>query len=375
VRDVFEPYLAIFLTAERQFDPSQVGIALAVGNIAGILAQTPIGGVVDATKHKRLLIAIAAMVIAIGYLLIINASAFPLVLVAQAGIGIAAVTVIPSVAAISLGLVGEAGLNQRIGRNEAFNRSGNAATAVIAGILARLTGLAWIFYLLILLCIATIMLVFQIRDRDIDNQAARANNGGGSSSNLTVIDLLRDRPLLIFSLSVFLFYVANAAVLPILSQQLTGGQSNASTGFISAYIAVSQFTTIPVAAWAGEAADSWGRKPLLLIAFVATTLRAFIYGLNANPWFALVVQTLDGLASGILAVSIAIVVADLTKGTGRFNLAQGGIYTTIGVGAALSNLAIGFLAKTAGFSTAFFTLSAFGAIGTLWLWFAMPETK
>lgn len=70
-----------------------------------------------------------------------------------------------------------------------------------------------------------------------------------------------------------------------------------------------------------------------------------------------------------------VVIADLTKGTERFNLAQGVIYTTIGIGAALSNLAIGFLVKTAGFSVGFFTLSAVAAIGLIWLGLAMPETR
>jgi MFS family permease len=372
VRDVFEPYLAIFLTA-RQFDPAQVGIALAIGNLAGILAQTPIGAVVDTTKHKRLLIAISAVVIALGYLLIINLSAFPVVLFAQAGIGVAAVTIIPTVSAISLGLVGQQRLTARIGRNEAFNRGGNAATAIGAGILAQITGLAWIFYLLIFLCIATIWWVFQIRDRDIDNKTARAGNASGGNQS-TIGDLLGDRALLTFSLVVFLFYAANAAILPLLSQKL-GSQANAPSGWISAFIVIAQVTTMPVAAWAGTAVDGWGRKPLLLLAFGATTIRAFLYGVNTDPWFVVWVQILDGLAAGIFVVAIVVVVADLTKGTGRFNLAQGGIYTTIGLGAAVSNLAIGFLAKTAGFSTAFFTLAAIASIGTLWLWLAMPETK
>jgi MFS family permease len=373
VRDVFEPYLAIFLTAERQFDPAQVGIALAIGNIAGILAQTPIGSVVDGTKRKRMLIAIASAAIALGYLLIINVSVLPAVLLAQASIGVAAVTITPAVSAISLGLVGQNRLTARIGRNEAWNRAGNAATASVAGILSQITGLAWIFYLLILLCIATIILVFQIRDRDIDNQVARSSNTDNRNQS-TIGDLLSDRPLLTFSLVVLLFYAANAAILPLLSQQL-GTQANAPSGFISAVITVAQLTTIPVAAWAGTAADSWGRKPLLMLAFIATTVRALLYGFNTDPWFVVWVQILDGLAAGIFAVAIVVVVADLTKGSGRFNLAQGGIYTTIGFGAALSNLTIGWLAKTAGFATAFFTLAAIGLIGTLWLWVAMPETK
>ena len=385
VRDVFEPYLVVFLATERHWNPAQVGFAIAITNVAGILTQTPIGAVVDASKHKRLLIAIAALAIAASYLMIVHAQAFPAVIAAQVSIGVAAVTIIPAVSAISLGLVGPDRLNQRIGRNEAFNRGGNAVTAVAAGVLAQLIGLVWVFYLLVLLCLITVILVFRIQSRNIDNKVARsdnasadddsANNPEQSQPRTTVKDLLHDRPLLIFSLSVFLFYAANAALLPLLSQQLTGGQSSMPSAFISACVAISQFTMIPVAAWAGKSADRWGRKPLLLIAFAATTLRAFLYGLNANPWFVVGVQSLDGLASGIFAVLLVVVVADLTKGTGRFNLAQGAIYTTIGLGAALSNLAIGFLVKAAGFSTGFFTLSAISATGMIWFWLTMPETK
>jgi predicted MFS family arabinose efflux permease len=167
--------------------------------------------------------------------LTINISALPAVLVAQAGIGVAAVTIIPAVSAISLGLVGQDRLTERIGRNEAFNRAGNAATAIVASILSQITGLAWIFYLLILLCIATMILVFQIRDRDIDNQAARSSsNADPNRSQTTIGSLLSDRALLTFGLVVFLFYAANASLLPLLSQQL-GSQANAPSGFISAF--------------------------------------------------------------------------------------------------------------------------------------------
>lgn len=381
VRDVFEPYLAVFLATSYQWNPSQIGLILSTTNIAGILTQTPIGAVVDASHRKRLLIAIASFAIAISYLIIVHVPAFPAVLVAQAMIGVAAVTIIPAISAISLGLVGPDRLERRVGRNEAFNRAGNAVTAVFAGVLGQLIGLQWIFYLLVLLCLVTILLVFRIRHQEIDNTVARsdqpssANDTEQGRARATANDLLQNRPLLIFGLSVFLFYVANAALLPLVAQKLTGGQSNTPSAFLSACIAVSQFMTIPIAAWSGTMADRWGRKPLLGLAFVAVTLRALFYSLTDNPWLIVGIQTLDGVASGIFAVLIVVVVADLTQGTGRFNLVQGAIYTIIGIGAALSNLGSGFLVKTAGFSAGFFTLASIAAIGLIWLWSAMPETK
>ena len=132
---------------------------------------------------------------------------------------------------------------------------------------------------------------------------------------------------------------------------------------------------ILVAGWAGTAANSWGRKPLLLIAFAAVLVRTGLYTISHNPWFLVSVQVLDGIASGIFTVLVVIIVADLTQGTGRFNLAQGAINTMIGIGAAISNLASGFLVKAAGYKVGFITLGVIAAIGLLWLWLKMPETK
>lgn len=131
---------------------------------------------------------------------------------------------------------------------------------------------------------------------------------------------------------------------------------------------------IPVAAWAGKSADSWGRKPLLLIAFIAVILRAFLYTLSTNPLFLVSMQVLESIASGIFTVLLVIVVA-LTQGTGRFNVAQGAINTMVGIGAALSNLGSGFLVKAAGYKVGFIALGVIAVIGLVWFWIAMPETK
>lgn len=376
VRDVFEPYLAIYLTTDRQWNPAQVGLTLSATSIASILTQAPIGGFVDKTRNKRLLIAIPSLLIAISYLVIVNFSVLPAVIAAQAAIGIAVVTVTPATAAISLGLVGHEQLDKRAGRNEAFNRAGNSLTAIAAGVLAQFAGRSWIFYILILLCIINAVLIFRVRAQDIDYQLARA----GDTSNpdrppAKPKDLLHNRALLIFSSVVLLFYLANAALLPLVSQQLSGGQQNAPSAFISACIVVSQLTMLPIAVWTGDIAERWGRKPLLLLAFTSLTVRASLYAFSSNPWFIVAVQPLDGLASGIFAVITIVVIADLTKGTGRFNLAQGSINTLIGVGSALSNLAVGILVKAAGFVTGFVTLAIVAAVGLVWLWRVMPETK
>ena len=390
VRDVFEPYLTLFLAADRHLNQAQIGVAIAVTNIAGILAQTPVGALVDASRYKRLLVAASLLAIAISYGFVVG-SALPMVIAAQAVIGVATVTITPALNAISLGLVGKEKLQARVGRNEVFNRFGNVITAAIAGAVGLFVGRSWIFALLIVLCLISVFVVYQIRNGDINQAIARADDevgsnqdsgnqdsGNESEQRSSLKDLLGDRNLRNFGLAVVFFYFANAVLLPLVSQELIGGQQNAAAGtsvYVSGCIVLSQLVMIPIAGWVGKNADRWGRKPLSLIAFSAVLLRALLCTLNKAPWYLVAVQGLDGIASGIFTVLIVVIVADLTQGSGRFNLAQGLVQTLVGVGAALSNLAIGFLAKVAGYNAGFFSVAVIAAIGLGWYWFAVPETK
>ena len=70
-----------------------------------------------------------------------------------------------------------------------------------------------------------------------------------------------------------------------------------------------------------------------------------------------------------------LVVADLTKGTGRFNLTQGALATATGIGAGLSNLLAGFVVKEAGFDAGFIMLAAIAAAAAIFYAVAMPETR
>jgi putative intracellular protease/amidase len=78
-----------------------------------------------------------------------------------------------------------------------------------------------------------------------------------------------------------------------------------------------------------------------------------LYTLTHATAALIAIQILDGVANAILVVVSILVIADLTRGTGLFNLAAGALATMVGIGAALSNTAGGQIIQHAGFSASF----------------------
>ncbi|WP_267894926.1 MFS transporter [Nostoc sp. 'Lobaria pulmonaria (5183) cyanobiont'] len=100
-----------------------------------------------------------------------------------------------------------------------------------------------------------------------------------------------------------------------------------------------------------------------------------MYTLSHNPYFFVSVQILDGIESGIFGVLSVLMVADFTNGTGRFNVSQGMLNTTISVGAGLSNVLARFVVKSAGYNVGFLILAAIAVVALAVFWFCVPETK
>jgi MFS family permease len=113
---------------------------------------------------------------------------------------------------------------------------------------------------------------------------------------------------------------------------------------------------------------------LFLLAFAVLPIRGFLYTLWDDPCYLVSIQLLDGVGAGIFGALFFVVIADLTRGTGRYNLAQGTASAAWGFGAALSNSVAGFIADKAGFDAPFLFLAAAAVAAFVLFWFAMPET-
>jgi len=377
VRDGLGPYLAIYLLAVHHWDPASIGLVMTLAGIAALMTQTPAGALIDRTRSKRAVIIIAALLVTGSCLLLPMTSSFTLVALTQALSAAAASVFAPAIAAISLGVTGPKAFTRRTGRNETFNHAGNACAALLAGGFAYLFGPVAVFYLMAIMAVASVIAISFLPAKAIDHEVARGLEPHDAEhteqpSGLTV--LLGNRSLLLFAVCCALFHLANAAMLPLVSQKLAQSNLQMATPLTSACIVAAQLIMVPAALLVGYKADVWGRKPLLLAGFLILPLRGVLYTLSNDPYWLVAVQMLDGVGAGIFGALFPLVVKDLTQGTGRFNVSLGALSTVFGLGAALSNSLAGLVVQQAGYSAAFLTLAAVAAAAFLLLWLAMPET-
>ncbi|MDA9403820.1 MFS transporter [Bradyrhizobium sp. CCBAU 45389] len=379
VRDGLGPYLAVYLLTEQRWDEARIGLVMSIATIAGIVAQTPAGALVDVTHAKRAVMVVAAIMVTAASLSLPLLPGFLSVAISQGIAQAAAVIFPPAIAAVSLGIFGHAAFTRRIGRNETFNHAGNAVAAGLAGPSAYWFGPTVVFYLLGAMAIASLVSIVAIPEQAIDHDLARGlHDADGDSqqeqpSGLAV--LLTCRPLLVFAICVLLFHLSNAAMLPLVGQKLALQDKNMGTSLMSACIVAAQLVMVPFAMLVGARADRWGHKRFFLAALLILPVRGALYTLSDNPFWLVGVQLLDGVGAGIFGAIFPVIVADLMRNTGRFNIAQGAVITAQGIGAALSTALAGFVVVGAGYSAAFITLGLIAAIGAVICLLALPETR
>jgi MFS family permease len=371
----FGTFLAFYL-ADLNWSKRDVGFALTAGGLAGLAAQIPGGVIADAVRWKRGLAALGIGLIATSALILAFAPSFPLVFVAEVLHGLTGGIVGTAIAAISLGLAGRHGMSSRVGRNFRFAAAGNAVVALAMGALGSYMPLNMVFVAAALLCIPTLIALYQIRPNEIDY--ARARNAAMREQTLTIqraLDLSKNRNLLLFAGCLMLFHLANASLLPLVGQNLATSKAGLGPLFMAGLIAVPQTIVALLAPWIGYWSELWGRKPLLLIAFATEAVRALLFIAVNDPSTMLIVQLLDGVTGAIITVLTLLVITDLTTGTGRFNLAQGIVGTLTGIAAALSTTIVGLLVSRFGDWSGFVMMATVTCIAMVVLWLLLPEPK
>jgi MFS family permease len=375
VQTAFGAFVAFYL-ADLGWSKGQVGLALTVGTLAGVISQIPGGALVDSVRWKRGLAAVGIGMLCVSALIFALMPSFALVFFAEILHGLTAGIVTPAIAAISLGLVGRRAMSVRTGRNYRFNAAGNALTAGLMGLAGQYFAKSAIFFGAAALCIPALIALSRIRGDEIDYARARnAGKGEQAKSYHRIFDVSKNRNLYIFAACVFFFQFADASLLPVVGQNLAQSGTDQASILMAGLIVVPQIVVALLSPWVGYHSDKWGRKPLLLLGFGLEIIRTLLFAFSANVSVLLIAQLLGGISAAAVTVLTILVITDLTTGTGRFNLVRGAIGTLIAIAASISTSATGFLFEALGNWEGFLILAAASAIATALLWVAMPETR
>jgi len=376
IQTSFGPLLAVYLTAEK-WTLTDIGFVLTVGSLVSLAGQMPGGAIVDAARSVRRATASAIIGIGVSALLVALWPVFIIVLGARALHAASSCVLGPAIAAISLGLVGHAEVGERLGRNARFSSIGNGLSAAVMGAFGYLLSSAAVFFISAALTIPALIALFRIRASEIDPITAHGGTPQPQQAPLRkgLLLLFHNRALLVFCGCVTLFHFANSTMLPLVASTVTMQMPAHATLVIAASIVVPQLVVAACSPEIGRQAQALGRKKILIIGFLALPLRGFLLAFVSNPYLLIAIQVLDGVSAAVLGVLVPLISADVTRGTGRFNLAQGIIGTAVGVGASLSGVLTGYAADHFGSAATLLILAATGAVGVALVWALMPETR
>jgi MFS family permease len=372
----FGPFVAIHL-ADRGWEPASIGFVLTAGGVAGLLTQLPAGELLDLVQSKRALVGAASSVVALAALILALSPNFSSVFAASVLQGATGGVLGLGVTAITMGLVEHKAIAERFGRNQRFASLGGLAAAGIMGLIGDLLSTQDIFFASAAFDVPVLLALVAIRTTDIHygRSCGAADHHSTRLPRVRRPALFRDRRLLVFASSLFLFQLANASLLPLAGEALARVEGRRSSLVLSALIVFPQILVALFAPWAGRTADSWGRRPLLLLGLGIVPIRSLAFATTADPVLLVAVQALDGITGAVLGVLTSLVIADITRGSGRFNLAQGVIGTLSGVGASLSTSLSGIAVEKFGHTVGFLGVAAIALASVVVLWAFMPETK
>jgi MFS family permease len=375
----FGSFVVIQLVANH-WPAEAIGLALTISTMSSLVSQVPAGAFIDSIGDKRRAVRLGATGVGIAALLLGLTSAKPVVYLAQALQGLGSSLIAPGIAAMSLALVGEAAFSERVGRNARFASIGNGLTAGVMGLAGSYFAPASIFFVAAVLTVPTLLslsLVGPERTNSSEDptKKERQKQDDQKLTWKAVQVLLLDRRLLIFAACVVLFFAASAAIPAGVAAQVMKRRPELATLIVAATALLPQAIVAMISPWIGRTAQRSGRRPMLLLGWGLLPPQAVLYATLPGPYTLLICQGLNGISGAVFGVMMTLVAADLTRGTGRFNLTLGMLGVAISIGASLSTAFAGVTVAMFGGKVAYLALALTGLCGLLLLWVAMPETR
>jgi MFS family permease len=364
------PILNTFLR-EARWRYDRIGVATALLGLGTLLFQTPAGVLVDRLKSRRLLFFLASIVVGIcfGVIPFVPRTA-PWIDTLLFLSGVAQSIFIPVLGALALTLVGYKALNRTLGENQGWNHAGNIVAALLAFVAVKYFGSASIFYSVAIASLVGAFSVYWMRKQELDEDIA---SGDSKQQTVKWSAILRDRTVQFLLLAVGLFHLANAPILPVTALYIKqlGGSSELTTFTVLS----AQLVMVPVAWATGRLCDSWGRKPIMAVAFWVLPFRILSYTLAHNPHMVVALQALDGIGAGIYSVAIIAFAADLTRAKGQFNSLLGIFATSQAIGGVVGPVVSGVVLQHFGFNMTFIGFAALALLAAAAFQLLVPSER
>jgi MFS family permease len=375
IQTAFGPFFSVYLT-QQGWSQVDIGFVLSIGTASALILQIPAGVIVDSIHHKRLLLAIAMVLLGISAFTVGTAPSLRWVLTARVLQSFASCLLTPAIAALTLVLCGHAAFSERLGSNGRYASLGSLLAAAAFGAIAYALSERWVFICTTGLAatgLAT-LLAFHASDSVEDDHPALLHPRERKARDHRPWNVFRGFTLHIFAASVLLFHLSNAAMLPLALNALSRRVPEPGL-IVSAAIIVPQAVVVLFSPWAGRLAQSLGRRPILLVGFAAVPLRAILFmGLPDAPSL-VAIEILDGISATVFGLMMPLIAADITSRNGYLNLAIGFLGLASGLGATASTSVAGWLADTFGVPAAFLGLALAGLAALAFVWRLMPETR
>ena len=371
----YGPFLPVYLT-RAGWTQGQVGLALSVGSIAGVVSQVPAGLLIDQMPQRRLACAVALGALAVGMLILAFMPGFVPVLGVEVLHGFAAAMLAPAIAALTLSLGGRQAFGEHVGRNQRYASLGTALAAALLGLVAWHLSIRAAFLLAGFMALPAALCLLWIRPPVIPPPALAEHPAmlHPAARDSRFWRLFFEMHMHSFAVCVTLFTLANAAMLPLALNALAQRHREATIATTGSIIAL-QAVVVVLAPWLGHAAERWGRRPVLVAGFACLVLRALLLSTAPGAIPLIGIELLDGAAAATMGVMIPLVAADLTERTGYLNLAIGSFGLAGSLGATFSTTVAGWIADHYGLATAFYALALPAVLGIAIILFIMPETR
>lgn len=386
-----EPYTAVYLIHFKKWNEVAFGVMSLVMNLAMLIFQTPAGDLLDKTRHKKQITALAILVASFTTVMVVWTSNFWVILAAKVVEGISATIFLPALMSLLLGIC----LTQKevpafIAKTEVSNKVGSFLFVVACALISYFAfpNVGAIFYLLGAGGVAAAFFTLQIPNTAIDHARARqlgqpdaeamASESPVKSPVESPVEatparyreLFQNRSIVLFAMLTFCYHLANAGVVPLLSQYIaTISSQSVSFTWTSAILIVFFFSQALTARTMSTAINRIDHKFLTTIAFIVLPIRCAMIALMVmywqNPYVLVATQIFDGIGAGIYDIMLPVIVKKLTEGSGRFGFTYGFIVTCWRVGHGMSLLLGEIIVHYMGYSSAFWILGSIGLVNLL----------